>query len=254
MVGFTSLAANFTAAGLGKSQITTNRTGLVAEFLFGRDLATSKVNSAGAKVAAAVFSNGTAVPPVYSDHRVSLGSGTGLDSGVAPVGAMTMLGIMQADVVDGAALSSGVFYFGATAADAGRAMLCTKTGGTSNPGFGLGGASGTIPLTNLPQRPLTDFRGMALRIGGIATGSAYAVDEMKAGVRVQGIAGTTTTDRGTLTGTIEIGATGNVGTGGSWDSKVNYAAAVFWNRYLTDGELLAAYQEVRAFLAPYVAC
>lgn len=234
-----------------KRPVTNVRTGLIGEFVFGESLANSAMNSAGAKLAAALAQVSTA--PVYSDGTITLGAGCGLDTSIPATPAQTYLAICQADVVDGAAMSGGQFIVAQNSLnDAGRFLICTKSGGSSNPGVSVGGGPSTIPLPNLPARPLTDFRAFAGRIAGTAVGSAYQGDELKGGLLLQSVKATVATDRGTLTSNIEVGNANPVAPGAGYDLRIKHAALLIWNRFITDAELLTAYSDVRTFLAPYL--
>jgi hypothetical protein len=103
-----------------KLPLTSNRTGLIGEMLFGRNIATSRVNSAGLKANGFEALTGNPAAPVYGDHQIELGNGAGLDTGISsPLGAQTILIACSPAVVDAAAPATSV-YSGSSLAVPGR--------------------------------------------------------------------------------------------------------------------------------------
>jgi hypothetical protein len=221
-----------------KLPLTTNRAALVGEFLLGRNIATSRVNSAGAGANGSEVLVGNPIAPVYGDHQLELGNGAMLDTAVPATDAMTCLVACTGDV------SSAQVFLGASVAASGRLNLLT------------GGASVVATLGNsnlaLPgalSGPAADFRVLVARLGGTAAGSPAAIDEYRAGVRVQGAK---TTLAGALVRqdyTRVIGGSSTIGAGAGYPVRNRFASYLHWSAYLSDADVLAAYLELRAVLA-----
>lgn len=229
--------ANFTGTGLGRSlYLTTDRTNLVGEFIFGRDEATTIFNSAtpGAATASVV---GTLT---YSNHFIN------------PAGVNYVATTIQN------AVSFTVMVIVAHGVDATTELYLSSTNGAQANGFYLGNQSGqpnfflanssgggnAVTLPNNVASPLADFRALCGRASGTTT-YTLEIDEFKGGALIQNASMTAVGSRTVGTQVINIGSLD-----GStiWNSPKNTSAVLIWHRLLTDAELLAAYLECRTVL------
>ncbi|WP_312488131.1 hypothetical protein [Sphingomonas sp.] len=235
--------------------LTTNRTGLVGEFLYGQDLVQSRENSAVLGATPAIEAlNGNPAPPVYGDHRVELGNGAGLQTNLTGMAAQTIMlvvNVSPSDAIDASNVPafSHIFH-GATIAETGRfnatpvlvdgalKLSCSPTG--------IGMITGAV--INASQ-PYTAPRAIVTRIGGLAAGSKIAIDELKGGALVSHIDTATTGDRPAPTYGIVFGNSNTVAAGGAYQARLKHIAALIWSRYLSEDEVLASYLELRANLA-----
>lgn len=243
MPGIISPTADFSASGLGRAlQLTTNRASLVGEFLFGRNLATSRINSAGLKVPASEALVGAPAVPVYGDHQMEVGNGAGLDTLVAATDAMTCMVICTGET------AGTQILLGADSAAAARFNLLTV--GTSANLTVAGGNPAAVVLPGALTGNTTDFRALVMRISGVAAGAALAIDEYRGGVRTQGAksALTATVARGAYTRV--VGNSSTIGANAGYTARNRFAAYLHWSAYLSDDAVLAAYAELRAVLAP----
>lgn len=233
--------------------LTTNRAGLVGEYLFGQDLIQSRENSATPNATLASEAViGAAVPPVYGDHRVELGNGAGLQTGIVGMPAQTVLlfaSVAGSDAPDLTQVPTPKhIHHGATAAEAGRVnMTTTVDGGRLVVTTSSVGTAGDARFT--PSAPFTAIRGLASRISGIAAGSKMAMTEYKGGALTNHAEWATGDVRPAPTYGIVIGNSNTVAAGGDFRERVQHALCLIWSRYLTDAELLAAYLEARSNLA-----
>lgn len=234
--------ANYAANNVGRAiQLTTDRASLMGEFLLGRDEATTVFNSAyeGAPPGTMVGA------PTYGDHRITGCDQTNyLNTGITDAANISILAIYSPG---GAVTGDGVFGTGGVSGaqiagfvNGANLQLQCATSGNSTTGLSV---TCTAPGTNL-----SDYRGLAGRIGGTVN-PTLKIDDFKDGARVTGGSATGSATRGIDTRNIRIG------TWGSSSGLVDVAAALIWHRLLTDAEMLAAYQEVRATLAQWnLAC
>jgi hypothetical protein len=247
MPGIITPTADFSASNLGRIiQLTTNRTGLVGEFIYGRNFATTALNSAGVG-SGAILTQGTPPAPVYGDHQLELGNGVGFNTNIPWSAAMTIMIATDIQQTDAASITNSVLFIGSSVVDDGEVIMDAYVGTPME--FNAVG-HGLVNLPSLPTRPLSDFRALTGRIGGLASGSPISIDEYKSGVRTQGRASTTTSAR-TLpnTGSVLIG--GHIGypSGGSFSTRPLFVSALIWNVALSDAATLAAYLEFRTALA-----
>jgi len=248
MPGIISPTADFSASGLGRGLfLTTNRTNLISEFLFGRNLATSRVNSAGMKANAAEALTGAAVAPVYGDHEAELGNGAGIDTLVAMPGvAHTMLLVCGVQGADAATLATDTILSGVSSGFNGRLAVTVAAGKLT---FSLADVSATpASLPNLPARPLSAHRCLIASISGSAAASIMTIEEFAGGQLLQSASAPTAGARTAPAGTIVVGNSSHIGPG-TFPARVKHAARLDWDRQLSAAERLAAYQEVRAILA-----
>jgi hypothetical protein len=250
MPGIIAPTADFSAAGLGRAlQLTTNRNGLVGEFLFGRNLATSRINSAGLKANAAEALIGTAQAPapapIYGDHQVELGNGAGIDTGVVATPTQTIMLVATVASVDADQLPAIAILHGASFGDPARANM-----GIQAPSINFSvSADGNAVLPAKPSGAFTAPRALVSRIGGLAAGSVTKLDEYMGGVRTQGGSSAITNARPAPTYTTVIGNSNTLAAGGAFQARLRYTSALIWSRMLTDAEVLAAYLELRMVLA-----
>ncbi|KQM88461.1 hypothetical protein ASE67_01500 [Sphingomonas sp. Leaf23] len=233
--------------------LTTNRAGLVGEYLFGQDLIQSRENSAtpNATLATEVLT-GAAVPPVYGDHRVELGNGAGLATGLIGMPVQTILlfaAVAGSDAPDLTQVPTPKHIFhGATVAEAGRLTMTTSViNGVLSIGATPNGNASDARFT--PAAPFTAIRGIASRIFGLLAGSRITMDEYKGGALINHAEAVLSADRPNPTYGIVVGNSNAVAAGGDFRERVQHAMCLIWSRYLTDAELLAAYLEARANLA-----
>lgn len=229
--------ANFTSTGLGRAlRLTTDRTNLVAEFIFGRDAATSTFNSAYAGAP-----NATPFGTItYSDHYVNVAGANYLKTPLLGAANITMMSVV------------------APGSDAGTEIYISSTDGAGTNGFYLGNQTGAAKVSvvnsaGTPQQaqipaeltpPLTGFRAVAGRIGGTTT-FTLEVDEFKGGALLQNASLAATGSRVVDTQTIDIGS---IGGSTVFNSPKDTAAVLIWHRLLSDAELLVAYLECRTVL------
>ncbi len=237
--------------------LTTNRAGLVGEFLFGQDLIQSRENSAqlGAPAAVEALINNPP-PPFYGDHRVELGAGAGLQTNIAATPAQTILlvaAVSASDATDQATSpATRHILHGATAAESGRLLATSDVDAGSVVLRSLMASTGgeISPAQVMPaSRPYTAPRCICSRISGGAVGSKHAFDELKDGALVSHREAVTTAVRPVPTHGIVIGNSNTIGFGGDFQARVKHSLCLIWSRALSDAEVLAAYLEVRANLA-----
>ncbi|MEF2551980.1 hypothetical protein VQ042_11515 [Aurantimonas sp. A2-1-M11] len=246
MLLFRDPNANYSSSNVGRFlNLTTDRAGLVGEFAFGRDLATSRVNAAtlASTDAQAIGS------PAYGDHKIT------------NINYQNTLDLMVGDAEN--ITVAAVFAYGGSAS---RIYMATGPGGVLGQlalfqlsdtvqrlqvATSAGSVSGlSIDLTGAPAAPTSEFRMVSGRVGGLVNPS-LAIDEFKGGVRVKGNTATGTATRVVDTRKVALGTLRN----SSLANPSDFAAALVWHRVLTDSELLSAYGEVRTALAVYgIAC
>lgn len=208
--------------------------------MFGRNLATSRINSAvvGAKPA---FQVGT---PTFASHKI-----TGvtyqhyLDTQIADA-----VDITVAIVASPQASASGDGYVGTGSASGGTGQFVL---------YNLGGnitiqcinssnsSTGLVCSTSGETTPLTDFRMISGRISGLVN-PTLKVDEYKGGAHTKGNSATGSATRVVATTTPKTLAIGSKFS--SLTGAIDVAALLIWHRMLSDAELLAAYLEVEATL------
>lgn len=231
--------ADFTGKGLGRSlRLTSDRTNLMGEFILGRNQATSIFNSAydGAPNAVAF---GTLT---YSDHYANPAGANYFRTPIQTAQNMTMLAV----VAPGATATSEIYVSSSSGNGSNGYFLA---GGLSTTKAGLStttsaGATQQVLLVGDQSTPLTDFRAIAGRIGGLSNWS-LEIDEFKGGQRVQSNASTAT---GTRTVDSQVFCIGSIGGSATFNSAKDTAAVLLWHRLLTDQELLDAYLECRTVL------
>jgi hypothetical protein len=229
--------ADFTSSGLGRSlYLTTDRTNLVGEYIFGRNEATTIFNSAtpGSPTASVI---GTLT---YGDHFVDAAGANYIATNLQNNANLTFMVI----VAHGAAATTELYLSSTNGAQANGFYLGNQSGQAS---FFLANSSGggnAVTLPNIVSSPLTDFRALCGRASGTTT-YTLEIDEFKNGSLVQNASMTATGSRVVGTQVINIGTLD-----GStiWNSPKNTAAALIWHRLLSDAELLAAYLECRTVL------
>jgi hypothetical protein len=254
MTAFLSTTGDFSASYADAGTITMNRNGLIGEFLFHRNFATSRINTAGAKAvstAVEVVGNG-AIPPVYGDHQVQLGDAAGFDTGIAmPTGAQTIVLVCSMQAVDGTALSSNALYSGRSAQANGALNIqwdatyghCARLADTTTT---------TAVLSNLPQRPLTGLRCLIASLSGSAQGSTLTYGEYGGGALLQQATAPLAVARSVAACDLVTGCTTGIAVG-AYPARVLYTARLDYNRELSAAEKLGVYQELRALLAPWKA-
>lgn len=235
-LNLTVTGADFSANNLGRVvKLTSDRTGLVGEYIFGRNRATSLINGVDGGITPTVN-----VDPTYGDHRASVDAATS-----------KYFNTLVADADD---LTLALVLAYPANAYASRTLFGTGVGhklnmyATASPGVRLQvvATDATAPEAVLaaPQAPLTDFRMLTGRING-PTNISLEVDEFKGGERVQNVLVETVKSRVPDTTPIAIGTLLNTTT---YALGYDVAAALIWHRTLSDAELLAAYLEVREVL------
>lgn len=233
--------------------LTTNRAALVGEFLFGQDLMQSRENSADPTAPAATESLvGNPAPPLYGDHRVELGNGAGIHTGLKGMAAHTVLlfaAISGSDAPDLTQVPSPKhIHHGASAPETGRVIMSTTvTAGALVLAATSVGNNGDARFA--PSAPLTAIRGLASRVSGLAVGSKVSLDEYKNGALIAHAEAPVNVERPAPTHTIVIGNSASIPAGADFRERVQHAMCLIWSRYLTDAELLAAYLEARGNLA-----
>jgi hypothetical protein len=227
--------------------ISDRRANLVGEFLFGESLTTSRDNSSSLTAPdGAELLVGSPVPPVYGEHQVELGNGAYFNTNITTLAAFTILIPMTIGLVDPAASPvTEQFFLGSTLADSGRISL---RGSTSSLIYNLN-TPGVPNLTLTPTAPFAGFRVIALRSEGLASGSAYAIDEFMGGARKQVAKGVTAAARAAAAGSHVIGGAGVVAANSGFVLRSNFVAPLFYNAYLSDADLLSAYLAPAAILA-----
>jgi hypothetical protein len=229
--------ANFTSYGLGRAlYLTSDRTSLAGEFIFGRDAATSTFNSATVSAAPA-----TAVGSLtYSDHYANPAGVNFFSTAITGAANLTMMVV----VAPGATATTEIYL--------------SSTDGTGTNGFYLGnqngeaffsvingaGAQQKVTLAAPLAAPLTEFRAIAGRIGGTSS-FTLEVDEFKAGARLQAASATAT---GTRTVDSQTFCVGSINGSTVFNSPKDTAAVLIWHRLLTDAELLSSYVQCRDVL------
>lgn len=239
MFAIKDAAADYSGANAGRVlALTTDRAGLVGEFLFGRNQATSVFNSASDGAAGGVM-HGTVA---YDDHFLDdFGDAAWLDTGVGDAATLTVLVVSKP-----AANASFICYAGTGTAGGAQLALYRVGGGLTWQHCNASNVTtGLVVATGTPTAPDTDYRGLAGRTNGLVN-PPMKVDEFKGGVRTQGASITGSATRVLDTRPILIGT---IGAGVFSGGEADFAAALIWHRYLSDAELLAAYIEARATLA-----
>lgn len=227
---------NFGAVNVGRHiQLTANRTGLLGEYLIGRDAVTSIPNSADPTKPLSALGTHT-----YAARKDTVaGLLNYYETGLADPADLTVLMIASA--------ANNCQYMGSfTGANGTDATTMIKA--TS----GLQVQTSNSDNTNSTTTVQTIFgtaaepRGVAVRLSGSAD---YVVksDQFKGGVKVTGVSETKTGKTRKLSSTtLRIGAPA---TGASYIGSVDFLAGFVWSRALSDAELLAVYQEAFAFYA-----
>lgn len=231
-------AANFGAANIGKSPILTDRTNLVGEYFFGRDNPTSIVNMADTTKPLTLIGSAT-----YAARAATItGVGVYYETGLADAAALTILSVAS---FGGTSVQLAGSFSGSNGTDA----TCLLRNGSSQLFAQVPAVSGIQTTTVFANTtPATDLRGVALRTSG-TTDFVVKVDEFKANARIQGVAETKTGQtRKVSATTLRLGAPAS---GSTYVSSQSIAFVGIWQRAMTDGELLAAYQQVYAQLAAW---
>lgn len=229
--------ANFLSSGLGRSlYLTSDRTNLVGEFIFGRDAATSLFNSAPNNSV-----NAEAVGTLtYGDHNIDAAGANFVRTGLLGATNFTVMAV----VAPGNS-SSEQIYMASTSGSGPNGFYLANFSG--KPVLSLQNSAGTAQQAvadNSAASPLTEYRAVAGRVGGTSS-YTLEVDEFKGGVRVQSKAATASGTRTVDTQTICVGSLNG---SSIWNSTKTTAAALIWHRLLTDAEMLAAYVECRDVL------
>lgn len=231
--------ADFFGKGLGRSlQLTSDRASLMGEFILGRNQATSIFNSAydGAPNAVAF---GTLT---YSDHYANPAGANYFRTPIASAENMTMLAV----VAPGSAATSEI-YVASSSGNGNNGFFLAGGLSTTRAGLSVTTSAGSaqqVLLDNNQSNPLTEFRAIAGRVGGLSNWS-MEIDEFKGGQRVQTKSSTAT---GTRTVDSQVFCVGSIGGSATFNSAKDTAAILFWHRLLTDQELLDAYLECRTVL------
>lgn len=220
---------NFSSNALG-GILTSVRTNLIGEYLFGAALSTSEINYANNSNPLTVVGSGPAISSNYATFNAN-----GFNTQLYADGELTVISIYKKGTADfGAALSNfngsnantsfGLFPNGLTNITYVQAPL-----GTSN-----------SQATLVFQPPVSDWRMLAGRLG-VGSNFAHYVDDFHNGVL--------TSNHSTNSGTRALNTTDPIRMGVNFSGTFNCAAALIYNRVLTDAELLTVYNEVRGLMA-----
>jgi hypothetical protein len=233
--------ADYSASNIGRViKLTTNRTGLVGEYLFGRNRATSLVNGVDGGTIPSV----PVADPTYGDHVASMDASANkyINSGLSDADKITIA------VVCAFPASA---YVNRTLAGFGVGKsLNIYSGPSSSFGLATQATDATQPACGLPAAPtapLTDPRMIVSRVDG-PTNFSLNIDEYKNGGRTQG-SGLVTTVKNRLAEATTKLSFGSLPSTGSFALGFDEVAALVWHRYLSDAEVLAMYLEVRTVLA-----
>jgi hypothetical protein len=230
--------ANFISNGLGRAvYLTSDRTNLVGEFIFGRDAATSTYNSATSSSAPA-SAVGTLT---YSDHYANPAGANFFSTSITGATNLTMLSI----VAPGVSAETEIYFSSTDGAGTNGFYLGNQGGDAFISVINSAGAQQKATLGAVLAAPLSEFRAIAGRIGG-TTSFTLEVDEFKGGARLQAASATATGSRVVDSQTICIGSLNGSAV---FNSAKDTSAVLIWHRLLTDAELLAAYLECRNVLS-----
>lgn len=225
--------ADFSANNIGRGlYLTTERDGLVGEYLFGFNAAASVVNPPGANMSVI----GT---PTYSANLANVGQLNYFDTGILEPDEFTFLIFSDGDR-DVSSVLVGNFN-GSNSATS----CCLYRNGSSFTGFSPATDSTTVTAAATNSLAEADQRAYAMRSIG-TTDFSVTVDEFKAGVRSGGATTTSTKTRRANASSLVLGSSRGSAT---FPGPHPMYAALIWSRALSDAELLAAYLEVRAVLA-----
>lgn len=232
--------ANAGAANLGRVPITViQRASLKGEFIFGRDIATSCVNSAYDDAPDAVVIGS----PTLGDHTAALAGTNYIDTRVSDNLALTVMVISS----PGASLENEV-YFASEQNGVPQAVLLSYNGSPNVivQGYSASGILLTpgIAMPGSLTAPLTDYRAVTFRTDQ-AVNPTFKIDEFKAGIRTQGASTAQTGTRAAAIKTLAIGSLKNA----TFTDVNNVCAVLIWHSHLSDADLLAAYLEARTYLA-----
>lgn len=236
--------ADFSARNLGRVlKLTTDRTGLVGEYIFGGNLVASKYNGANPGVPMGVV--GT---PTYAANYVTLAQTNWFDTYILDAADLTMMVIADAS-------STGASYIGNFAGgnNVDSVLLYKNVSSFSAQSSANDGSAQVVGSAASVTGANSTFRGLSMRTMGT---SDYQIklDQFYNGARAGGSSQTNAgkTREVQTTPALAIGSSRGAG---PFPGPVNIAAALVWHRALTDAELLAAYLGARSVMASRgVAC
>lgn len=213
-------------------KLTTNRTGLVGEFIFGSYAAACNYNGADRTKPLRVIGE-----PTFSQGRVALGQNNWLDT-------QSMFDTQELTfLVFPARSASAAMPFGTfSGSNSGDTVSIYGNTGTMDMLVSTTGEPSTVSLST-PSIDVGSFYGIA----GRTTGSAnftIKLDAFKGGARLGGVSAVQTGKTRKVTTTMPF-AFGSSRGNASFPGPVVEAGGLVWNRALSDAELLAAYIEAR---------
>jgi len=235
--GQLTISVNATATATGVTVQSTSRTGIVGEYLFGRDANTSKINLAGGPPLTFVGS------PIFAPRSATLSQNNWADTSIYDSQELTML------IVCAVPTGTGAYFIGnynnsnntdTTTFELTSSLLSAITSANDNT---------QEAFTNVAARtPLTDYTIKAIRTTGAASFIAK-IDEYRAGARMGGSSKTSTkTRKVTTSAAIAIGsARGSSGFAGT----IQCAGAAIWSRALSDAEMVAEAAAITAKMAAW---
>jgi hypothetical protein len=230
--------ADFSDNAVGRMlPLTSNRTNLIGEYVFGGSLTRSRWNGADPSKHLTVL--GT---PTYGSGFVTLAAANWFDTVITESQEFTAL------VIADAVATSAAYVTNFDGTNGGNYMSLYRTTGS----FNLAVSATDSTAQNIASAATitgsdSGFRGLAMRTTG-SVDYTSKLDQFESGVRA---GGTSTTHTGKtrdvhVSPSFALGSSrGNAGMTG----PINMAAALIWNVALSDAALLAAYQEARAVLA-----
>lgn len=227
--------ADFSGKNLGRVlKLTTDRTGLVGEYILGRNAKASAYNGANPDLPALIVG-----APVYKASYCTLSRYNYLNTLLLDAAEVTLLAIGSS-----AGNSSYIGQFGIAGGGATTHLWGDNSGVN---GYSTGNTSNVQAASPWSPARGAGFRGLAFRSVG-ATNFKSVVDQFYSAVRTGKTETTSTQTK--LVHPTKTFAIGSPHGGATFAEAVNIAGALIWHKALTDAELLAAYLEARAALAP----
>lgn len=216
--------------------LTSIRTGLVGEYLFGGTLSQSLIN--WANLGLPLLAVGS---PTISAASAACGPGNGFNTQLKEAGDLTVVAVGYSTY---AGFASAISNFNGTNSGSSFGLFTNASTGKIYVQAHLSDNATTVQNQLNMATPQGEYRLMAGRIGS-GTGFLHANAQYKSGVKTSNNL-TTSGTRG-ANNTHDIGI-GSYVSGSSFPGTITLATALIYNRVLTDTELDTLYAEVRASL------
>lgn len=238
-------------------RLTSDRQDLLAEYLFGRNQATSFYNSAETRPDPQVYG----MQPAYGDHRVTVDGSHAVNTGIIPQAGDDLTVMIFAAFPGGWPTTDNAKRHAVFGDQIGTSQIAFTTTGNSSPATtatiaGQITATDGTALTNTSAGtatladPPSDFRALTFSVSG-QTSPAMTIAEYKNGARLwqkpQVFSGKTRSYSGLQS--MLIGSLRSAYPNGLVSNQWTVAAALIWRRALNSDDELNAYLEARTALA-----